>query len=709
MSVETKNIRNVVLLGHSGSGKTLFVESMLFESGAITRRGTIEGQNTASDYTRIEQERGNSLFSSLMHVQWRQNKINIIDTPGYDDFVGEVISSLKVADTAIMLVNAASGVEVGTELLWEYVEKFQTPCLFVINQCDHEKANYDQALEQIRSRFGPKCIPVQYPLQTGPGFNTIIDALRMVMYVFPKDGGKPKKETIPESELSRAHDMHQALVEAAAENDESLMEKFFDAGSLNEDELAKGLNIALSNQQIFPVFCASGKLNMGSGRIMGFINDIAPSPADRPQPKGKKGESIATDSKGPTRVFIYKTISEPQVGNVSYFKVYSGILRPGDDLINLGNGNHERIAQIFVSEGKNRESVNELKAGDLGVTVKLKESHTNNTLASKGVESGLEEIQFPEPRIRVAVTPPNKADMEKLAKALHTTHEEDPTLLIEHSAELKQMLLHAQGQLHLDLIKYRIEKAFGVTMQFEKPKIPYRETITKVANEVYRHKKQTGGAGQFAEVHMRIEPYHEGMKDPDGLTVRNRELDQLPWGGALAFFWCIVGGSIDSKFSNAIKKGVMNKMTEGPLTGSHCRDIRVSVYDGKMHPVDSNDMAFQLAGTMAFKNAFQHAGPQLLEPIYDLSILCAGDVMGDVMGDLQTRRAIIMGMESEGHYQKILARVPLAELHDYSSTLRSLTQGKAKFSMKLADYQQVPSDIQSKLVAEYQAHAHDEH
>ena len=709
MGFETKNLRNVVLLGHSGSGKTLFVESMLFESGAITRRGTIEGQNTASDYTKIEQERGNSLYSSLMHVQWRNNKINIIDTPGYDDFIGEVISSLKVADTAIMLVNAANGVEVGTELLWEYVEKFQTPCIFVINQLDHEKANYDNTLEQIRSRFGVKALPVQYPVQTGSGFNTIIDALRMVMYVFPKEGGKPAKQPIPESELSRAHDMHQALVEAAAENDESLMEKFFDEGSLNEDELAKGLNIALSNQQIFPVFCASGKLNMGSGRIMGFINDIAPSPADRPQPKDQNGKVVPTDSSGPARVFIYKTISEPQVGNVSYFKVYSGILRPGDDLINLSNSNHERISQIFVSEGKNRESVTELKAGDLGVTVKLKESHTNNTLASKGVDNAIEPIHFPEPRIRVAVTPPNKADVEKLAKALHITHEEDPTLLIEQSAELHQMLLHGQGQLHLDLIKQRIEKVYGISMIFDKPKIPYRETITKVANEVYRHKKQTGGAGQFAEVHMRIEPYHEGMKDPDGLNVRNKEIDVLPWGGTLAFYWAIVGGSIDSKFSNAIKKGVMNKMIEGPLTGSHCRDIRVSIYDGKMHPVDSNDMAFQLAGTMAYKNAFQHAGPQLLEPIYDLSILCSGDVMGDVMGDLQTRRAIIMGMESEGHYQKILARVPLAELHDYSSTLRSLTQGKAKFSMKLADYQQVPQEIQQKLVAEYQAHAHDEH
>ena len=709
MGANTKNLRNVVLLGHSGSGKTLFAETMLFESGAINRRGTIEGQNTVSDYTKIEQERGNSLFSSLMHVQWRDNKINIIDTPGYDDFVGEVISSLKVADTAIMLVNAQNGVEVGTELLWEYIEEFHTPTIIVINQLDHEKANFDMTLDQIRSRFGPKVIPVQYPLNAGTGFNTIIDTLRMVMYVFPKDGGKPEKKPIPESEVGRAQEMHQALVEAAAENDESLMEKFFDEGSLNEHELAKGLTIALANQQIFPVFAASGKMNMGSGRIMGFINDIAPSPADRPFPKGTKGDQIAPDPTGPLRVFIYKTISEPQVGNVSYFKVYSGTLHPGDDLINLSNSNHERINAIYVSNGKNREAVNELKAGDLGVTVKLKESHTNNTLASKGVNSAIENIVFPEPRIRVAVSPPNKGDVEKLAKALHITHEEDPTLMIEQSSELKQMLLHGQGQLHLDLIKHRIEKVYGITMNFDKPKIPYRETITKMANEAHRHKKQTGGAGQFAEVHMRIEPYHEGMKDPDGLTTRNREIEKLPWGGTLAFFWCIVGGSIDSKFSNAIKKGVMNKMIEGPLTGSHCRDIRVSIYDGKMHPVDSNDMAFQLAGTVAFKNAFQHAGPQLLEPIYDLSILCADDVMGDVMGDLQTRRSIIMGMEREGHYQKIIARVPLAELHDYSSTLRSLTQGKAKFSMKLADYQQVPAEIQQKLVADYQAHAHDEH
>ncbi|MEO6131598.1 MAG: EF-Tu/IF-2/RF-3 family GTPase, partial [Saprospiraceae bacterium] len=397
------------------------------------------------------------------------------------------------------------------------------------------------------------------------------------------------------------------------------------------------------------------------------------------------------------------------VGNVSYFKVISGTIKAGDDLINLANSNHERINQLYVSNGKNREAVNDLKAGDLGVTVKLKESHTNNTLVTKGVDSGVEPIIFPEPRIRVAVTPPNKADIDKLAKALHTIHEEDPTLVIEQSAELKQTILHGQGQLHLDLIKSRIEKLYGVTMAFDNPKIPYRETITKVANESYRHKKQTGGAGQFAEVHIRLEPYLEGMKDPEALTVRNREYEKLPWGGTLAFYWCIVGGSIDSKFSNAIKKGVMNKMTEGPLTGSHCRDIRISIYDGKMHAVDSNDMAFQLAGTMAFKNAFQHAGPQLLEPIYDLSILCGGEFMGDVMGDLQTRRAIIMGMEREGHYQKILARVPLAELHDYSSTLRSLTQGKAKFSMKLADYQQVPAEVQSKLVSEYQAHAHDEH
>lgn len=703
MSVATKDIRNVVLLGHSGSGKTTFAETMLFESGAISRRGTIDNQNTISDYTNIEQERGNSIFSTLMHVKWRNNKINIIDTPGFDDFVGEVVSSLKVADTAAILLNASSGVEVGTELLWEYVEKFSTPAIFIVNQMDHDKANFETTLDHAIERFGPKVIPVQYPYNSGNEFNSIIDALRMVMYVFPEKGGKPIKQGIPSKEMPKVLAMHNALVEAAAENEEGLMEKLFDQGSLDESDLAKGLTIALANQQIYPVFCASSTRNMGSGRIMGFINDIAPSPADRPAAALADGGELVCSAADDTTIFIYKTLTEPQVGQVSYLKVYSGKLNSGDDLVNASNGDYERINQLFVAEGKVRTAVSSLSAGDIGVTVKMKHSHSNNTLNTKGVDRSIVPIHFPSSRFRTAVSPPSKSDMEKLIKALHIIEEEDPTMIIEQSAQLKQTILHGQGQLHLDIVKYRIEKVNGISMQFEKPRIPYRETITREANAHYRHKKQSGGAGQFGELDMRIEPYYEDMPDPSGLNVRKVDIEDLPWGGKLAFYWCIVGGSIDAKYINAIKKGIMQKMEEGPLTGSRCQNIRVSIYDGKMHPVDSNDMAFMLAASAAFKSAFRDAGPQLLEPIYDMEILCSGTVMGDVMGDLQTRRAVIQGMDSVGHHQKIISKVPLAELYKYSSTLRSISQGRAKFTRALSGFQPVPYNIQEELMHSHSA------
>lgn len=702
MSFDTKDIRNVALLGHSGSGKTSFAETMLFEAGAISRRGTVEEGTTVSDYTDIEKERGSSIFDTLTHVTWKDSKINIIDTPGFDDFIGEIVAALKVADTSVMLINAKNGVEVGTELIWEYVESFGTPAIFVINQMDHEKADFDKTLEQAQNRFGSKVLQIQYPLEQGAGFNTIVDALRMTMYVFPPEGGKPEKVPIPDSEIGRAQELHNALVEAAAENDEELMERFFEAGSLTEEELAYGLRIAIANQELFPVFCCSSIRNMGSGRIMGFINDVCPSPAERPPAKLEGGGTLPCDSSDKTSVFIYHTRSEPQVGNVTYFKVYSGVLQSGSELVNSHTRETERFGTIYVSEGNKRDAVSELRAGDIGVTVKLKNTHTNNTLNTKGTDRRIEPMHFPEPRIRVAIEPPSKGDMEKLMKALHIIEEEDPTLIIEQSKTLKQTLLHGQGQLHLDLVKHRIEMLNGISMNFVKPRIAYRETITKPANETYRHKKQTGGAGQFAEVHMRIEPWYDDMPDPADLSVRNKEIEELPWGGKLAFYWCIVGGSIDAKFSNAIKKGILSKMEEGPLTGSQVQDIRVCVYDGKMHPVDSNDMAFMLASTMAFKTAFVKAAPQLLEPIYDVEVLCSDEVMGDVMGDLNTRRAIIQGMDSDGHYQKIKARVPQAEMYQYSSTLRSLTQGRAKFNRTFAEYQPVPHDIQQRLIQEHQ-------
>ncbi len=701
MTISTKDIRNVVLLGHSGSGKTIFAETMLFESGAINRRGSIENNNTISDYTLIEQDRKNSIFSTLMHATWRNNKINIIDTPGSDDFIGEVISSLKVADTALIILNASSGVEVGTEIIWEYVDTFNTPSIFVVNQMDHEKADYEQTLEQAINRFGNKVVPIQYPYNSGSSFDSIIDTLRMVMYVFPEGGGKPEKQSIPAEEMPRALEMHNVLVEAAAENEDGLMEKYFEEGSLDEADLAKGLTIALANQQIFPVFCASALNNIGSGRIMGFINDIAPSPADRPNALLSDGSELSCDSDEKTSIFIYKTLSEPQVGQVSYFKVYSGCLRSGDELTNATNQDTERFHHIYVAEGKQRKEVNALNAGDIGVAVKLKSAQSNHTLSSKGISRAIDPIKFPESRIRTAVVPPSKSDIEKLMAALHQIEREDPTLKVEQSKELKQTLLHGQGQLHLDILKYRIEKVNRIHMEFEKPKIPYRETITRMSESSYRHKKQSGGAGQFAEVHMRIEPYYEDMPDPENLSVRKNEMEDLPWGGKLAFYWCIVGGSIDSKYINAIKKGIMQQMENGPLTGSYCQNVRVCIFDGKMHAVDSNDMAFMLAASAAFKSCFKDAGPQILEPIYDMEILCSSQVMGDIMSDLQTRRATIQGMEAEGHYQKILAKVPLSELYRYSATIRSISQGRAKFKRSFSNFQASPYDLQEQLI-----HAH---
>mgnify|MGYP003583440765 FL=1 len=701
MSANTKNLRNVVLLGHSDSGKTTLIETMLYEGGAIKRRGSIEGQNTVSDNTDLEHEKGKTLFSHQMFVNWRNNKINMIDTPGFDDFIGEVVSSLKVADTAIIVLNAANGVEVGTELVWEYVEKYQTPAIFVINQMDHPKADYDKTLDQAKERFGSKLLPIQYPYNSGPNFNAIIDALRMIMYEFPADGGKPEKKPIPASEIEKANQMHNALVEIAAENEEGLMEKYFEEGTLSEEDLAQGITLALAKQQFFPVFITSGIKDMGSGRLMGFLDDIAPSPAERPARKLENGDEVSYNSDDKTTLFIYKTISEPQVGMVSYFKVLSGKVKPGDELVNAENGETERISQLFVAEGKDRIPVDELVAGDLGVTVKLKFARSNHTLNTKGLNRKVRQMEFPESRIRKAIFTDAAADMEKLGTAVHKIQEEDPTLKVEQSAELKQTILHGQGQLHLDLVKERLQDDFGVKMNFAEPKISYRETITGAADADYRHKKQSGGSGQFGEIHMRVENFYEGMEEPSGFNIRQKEIEDLPWGGKLAFYWCIVGGTIDNRYIGAIKKGIMQQMNEGPLTGSRCQNIRVIIYDGKMHSVDSNDISFQLAASGAFKEAFHQAKPQLLEPMYSVEILCPDEDTGDVMGDLQTRRAIISGMDSEGHYQKILADIPLAALHDYGSSLRSITGGRAKFTMKFADYQLVPPNVQQELIKKH--------
>lgn len=699
---DQSQIKNIVLVGHAGSGKTTLAETMLFEAGVINRRGSIAEKNTVSDYSEIEHDRGSSVFATLLNLEWQGAKINLIDTPGLDDFVGEVISALKVADTAVMVLNGQFGVESGSELYWETIEEMQKPMILAVNQLDHENADFERTVEEAKQTFGKHVTVVQYPVFDGKALTGIIDVLKMTYYKFGADGGKPQKLPIPDSEKAKADKLHNELVEASAENDETLMEHYFEKGSLDEDEMRKGLHIGLLKHELFPLFCLSAKNNMGSGRLMGFIGNVAPSAAEVPSVKLADGTDLKCDPKGSPVAFVFKTISEPHLGDLSFFKVYSGELKEGIDLVNEQTGATERLNQLFTIRGKNRENTTSLIAGDIGASVKLKSTHTNNTLHLKGKDVKVEQIVYPEPRVRMAIVSASKGDEEKLASALHHIREEDPTLIIEHSQELKQTILHGQGELHLSVAKWKIEHHYKLQVKFEKPRIPFRETIQRKVDAMYRHKKQTGGAGQFAEVHMRVEPYYEGIPKPTDLTVRNTELIELDWGGILSFNNCIVGGAIDNKFMNAILKGIMEKMHNGPLTGSYVRDVRVCIFDGKMHAVDSNDQAFKTASLMAFKEAFRDADPKILEPIYELEITVPEEYMGDVMGDLQTRRGAILGMDSDGRHQKIKARVPLMELHNYSSSLRSITQGRAKYKMRFAEYDAVPYELQQKLI---EAHA----
>jgi elongation factor G len=701
-SFDTSHVKNIVLLGHAGSGKTTLAECMLYEAGLTTRRGTIEEKNTVSDFYELEQERGNSIFSKLLHTEWRGYKINILDTPGYDDFAGDVLSSLRVADTGILLLNANFGVEVGADLVWDYVERFQTPMLLVVNKLDQDKADFDHTVEEAKEHFGNKVVVVQYPLNQGLGFNAIIDVLRMTEYQFPTEGGRPRKLPIPEAERQRANGLHQELIEAIAGNDETLMEKYFEKGELDESEMITGLKQAMIHHDLFPLFCLSAKKNMGSGRIMGFIDAVCPGPADMPAQRTITGSSVPCDPRGPACLFVYKTLSEAHIGEMSFFKVYSGTVKAGMELVNESTGTTEKINQLFVVEGGKRIPVSELSAGDIGATIKLKHTHVNNTLHAPGENIELEPIEFPSPLMSIAIESALKGEEEKLAGAIHQIREEDPTVLLETSQELKQTIIHCQGELHLSVIKWKLEHfSKNLRASFSRPRIPYRETIRKPVQSSYRHKKQSGGAGQFAEVFMQVEPWFEGMPDPKGLSVRGRDEFQLDWGGRLVFLNCVVGGAIDQRFLPSILKGIMEKMHEGPLTGSHVRDVRVIVYDGKMHPVDSNDISFKIAGMMAFKQAFQEADPQILEPIYNVTVSCPDDQTGGIISDLQTRRAILEGMSTEGHFNKITARVPLAEMHDYCSSLRSLTQGRAKFRMKFREYAAVPSELQRRLIGDY--------
>lgn len=707
---QTKEIKNIALLGSKGSGKTTLAEAMLYECGVIKRRGTVLGKNTVSDYFPVEKEYGYSVFSTVFYAEFLNKKLNVIDCPGADDFVGSAITALNVTDTGVIVVNAQYGVEVGTQNIFRTASSLHKPIIFALNQLDGEKADYENVLEQMREIFGAKVVPVQYPLACGPGFNAMIDVLLMKKYSWGPEGGTPKIEEIPAEEKDRAMEYHRALVEAAAENDETLMEKFFEEEHLTEDELRLGIRKGLIDNSIYPVFCVSAEKDMGVRRMMEFLGNVVPFVDDMPAPVDTAGDAVAPDSNGPLSIYVYKTTVEPHIGEVSYFKVMSGTLKVGADLENITRGGKERFAQLFCVCGQIKTPVDALCAGDLGASVKLKDVRTGNTLDEKGCEIAFDFIKYPAPKYSRAIRPVTESDAEKLSAILTRMHEEDPTWVVEQSKELKQTILSGQGEFHLRTLKWRVENNDKLPILFEEPKIPYRETITRAARADYRHKKQSGGAGQFGEVHLIIEPYTEGMPAPDTyrfgnqeykMSVRDTQEIPLAWGGKLVVCNCIVGGSIDARFIPAIVKGLMDRMEQGPLTGSYARDVRVCIYDGKMHPVDSNEISFRLAGRNAFSQAFREANPKVLEPVYDVEVLVPGDVMGDVMSDLQGRRAIIMGMASENGFEKISARVPLKEMSSYSTSLSSITGGRSSFTMKFSSYELVPADVQEKLLKEY--------
>lgn len=714
---QTNEIKNIALLGSAGSGKTTLTEAMLYESGIIKRRGSVEQKNTVSDYFPVEQEYGYSVFSSVFSVEWNGKKLNIIDCPGSDDFIGGTVTALNVTDTALILINGQYGPEVGTQNHFRYTEKLGKPVIFLLNQLDNDKCDYDDTLHRLREIYGNKVVPIQYPINCGPGFNALIDVLLMKKYSWRPEGGAPIIEPIPEEELDKATELHKALVEAAAENDESLMEKFFDSDTLTEDEMREGIRKGLVQRGIFPLFCVCAGKDMGVRRLMEFLGNVVPFVSDMPPVEDTEGNTVPSDPAGPESLYFFKTSIEPHIGEVSYFKVMSGTVREGDDLSNADRGSKERLAQLFVVAGSNRTKVTELHAGDIGATVKLKDVRTGNTLNGKDSSHRFNFIKYPDPKYTRSIKAINEADTEKMMAALIRMREEDPTWVIEQSKELRQTLVHGQGEFHLRTLKWRLENNEKIPVRFEEPRIPYRETITKAARADYRHKKQSGGAGQFGEVHLIVEPYKEGTPLPDTykfggqefkVTVKGQEVIDLEWGGKLVFVNSVVGGAIDARFMPAILKGIMSRMEQGPLTGSYARDVRVIVYDGKMHPVDSNEVSFMLAGRNAFSEAFRNAGPKLLEPIYDVEVFVPSDKMGDVMSDLQGRRAVIMGMSSEKGYEKLQARVPLKEMSSYSTALSSLTGGRASFVMHFADYELVPGDVQDRLVKEFEATQKDE-
>jgi len=700
---QTEDIRNIALIGGAKSGKTTIAESMLFEGKMINRRGSVDDKNTVSDYKPIELERQNSVHSSLLHTAYDGIKINMIDAPGFSDFVGETIAALSVADTAVLIVNGQSGVEATTETAYRQTVLMNSPVVFVVNQMDHHGANFNDSVTALKDYFGDKVTMVQYPVNAGEGFDTIIDLVYMKMLKFNDGGGEPEILDIPDSEKEKADALHLQLIENAAEGDEALMEKYFENDTLTIEEMREGLRLGMITRAILPVMVTSAKHGIGMTRLLDFIVKSCPAPNHRVSKVTKDGKEYNCDVNEPTALFVWRTSIEQHLGEVSFFKVYGGEVTEGQDLINGRTSNKERITQLFALNGKNRDKVDKVVAGDIAATIKLKDVKTGDTLMDpKNVDSGFESYPILDPLYTVAIKAVNSTDDEKMAAVLNEMHKTDPTILMEFSRELKQQLVKIQGDIHLNTIKWYLDNDYKIKVETFVPKVPYRETITKIANASYRHKKQSGGSGQFGEVYLRVQPYVEDYEKPTDFPVRGTDEHTLPWGGKLIFHNCVVGGAIDARFMPAIMKGLMERMEEGPLTGSYARDIVVYVYDGKMHPVDSNEISFKLAGRFAFSDAFKHAGPKIMEPIYNVEVTIPEDMMGAAMTDLQGRRAMIMGMDSKGKNQIIRARVPLAEMQRYATSLSSITSGRGVFSMQFAEYAQVPGDVQDKLLKEYE-------
>ena len=693
---DADHIRNVALVGHQGSGKTTLAEAMLYDAGAIPRMGAVEEGSTQSDYHESERERGMSVFTSLLHAEWKGHKINVLDTPGYLDFSAETITALKVADTAIFVLDASEGVQVGTELGWTYTEMTETPAMFVLNKLDTAESDFEGALERVKQRFGAAAVPVQLP--GGSGTRTIIDVLLMKQVRFAPDGSQTV-EPIAEAFAERAAHLHNELVESIAENDEGLMELYFEKGTLTEDEMRTGLHHAMLGRQLFPIFLTVATENVGVSRLMTFIDNVCPSPAEMPPPHMASGVVSVSPEADPV-AFVWRTMAEEHVGEFSYLKVYDGALTPGMDLENASDGHTERLGQLYAIGGKTREPLARLPAGDIGATVKLKSTGTGDTLRKKGSDAVVAPIEYPEPRMKMAVRTSRQGEEDKLAQGLHQLVKEDPSLVVTHDAYLGQITLGGQGQMHLDIAKYRLAHRAGVDVEFGTPKVSYRETVRGEARTQYRHKKQTGGAGQFADIKLIVAPLDGEYHAPDDIKVRGSQTLTTDWGSRVELVDAIVGGVIDmQRFSGAILKGIADALREGPVAGYPVGDVRVVVYDGGMHSVDSNENAFKTAAKMAFRDGFREARPAILEPVMDLEVKVPEAQMGDVLGDLNTRRARIQGMDSDGPFQVIRAHVPEAELDRYSTSLRSMTQGRGLHRATFLAYQPMPRHVQEELAA----------